>query len=101
MLIKSVTGGVDTTALQVLEVSRGGIRIHARIVRFADRSRSDALPHSDGCRAYLLNIVRDVLEKLGVDGIHLDYVRYGGGASDRWHYVSSFVRDVRRVIDEV
>ncbi len=102
VLVKSVTGRVDTTVLkQLLEEPRNNPRIHAWLVCFKDESRAEALPHNESYRKYLLDIVKTILEHYDVDGIHLDYIRYPGNARDKWPYVSSFVKSVRKIIEEV
>lgn len=102
ILVKSVSGKVNYEALRrVAECSRNNPRVHAWIVCFADRSRADALPHNEAYRRYLLRVAKDLLERYDVRGIHLDYVRYVGDARDKHHYVTSFVREVRALIDSV
>ena len=77
--------------------------MHAWVVCFADGSRPGASPDSYEYRKYLLEVILDFLTLNAsghfVDGIHLDYVRYGGFASNKWQRVSSFVREVRELID--
>ncbi len=41
------------------------------------------------------------MREMNVDGLHLDYIRYKGKAADKWGYVSSFVKEVRKTIDRI
>ncbi len=102
VLVKSVTGKVDASALQqLIEEAKDSPRIHAWVVCFADHSHEDAAPHNEAYRKYLLGIIKDLLEEYEVSGLHLDYIRYKSNASDKWRYVSSFVREVRRLVDDM
>ncbi len=102
VLVKSITGKIDTNALkQLLEESRHDIKVHAWIVCFNDQLHENPLPHNKEYREYLLNLIRSILENYDVDGVHLDYIRYNNNAYDKWIHVSSFVREVRKLLDDL
>ncbi len=103
LLVKGVSGKVVLEVLESMAIAvRGtGISVHAWIVCFEDRSWGKVSPEDDAYRRYLLDLIRRILSIEGVAGIHLDYVRYRGHAWHRWPYVSSFVREVRKIIDSV
>ncbi len=103
LLVKGVSGKVVLDVLESMTTAmRGtGVSVHAWIVCFVDRSWGNVSPEDEAYRRYLLDLIRKILSVEGVAGIHLDYVRYGGHAWHRWPYVSSFVKEVRKIVDSV
>ncbi|MGC9516696.1 MAG: putative glycoside hydrolase [Methanomicrobiales archaeon] len=86
ILTKGSTGTIYTSALKtVLYKSKGtGIRVHAWIVCFKDSSKSSSGwidPQNVDYQNYLIKIIGDITKNYGINGIHLDYVRYSGVAS--------------------
>lgn len=107
VLVKGTSGSVakDVISEVLPKAHEKGIYVHAWIVCFKDKSRVDATPDSYSYRKYLLEIILTflLLNSSGhfVDGIHLDYICYGGFAHNRWRVISSFVREVRELIDRI
>lgn len=109
LLVKGVSGRINKDVLFQLipKAHEKKMYVHAWIVCFSDKSWSyeKVSPESYEYRKYLLNIISEflLLNSSGhfVDGIHLDYIRYSGGAQDKCRYVSSFVREVRTLIDGI
>ncbi len=103
VLTKSISGSTFTDTLnKIISNNDYGIRVHAWIVCFEDHkySNGEVSPSNEKYRNYLLSFIAGILEKTNVEGIHLDYIRYKGNASGKWYNVSSFVREVRKIIDE-
>lgn len=107
LLVKGISGRVVYENIKKLlpEAHREGIYVHAWIVCFADRSKSNASPDSLEYRKYLLKIIVNFLTLNAsnnyIDGIHLDYIRYSGFASEKWEYISSFVKAVRYLVNHL
>lgn len=107
VLVKGTGGSVvkEIVSEVLPKAHERGMYVHAWIVCFKDRSRADATPDSYSYRKYLLEIILDflLLNSSGhfVDGIHLDYICYGGFAHHRWRAISLFVKEVRELIDKV
>jgi hypothetical protein len=107
-LISSPTyKSVLTTIMGKLQNS--GIRIHAWITCFKDANGNWINPANATQRTFLLNGIADILSfsvnGYGVDGIHLDYVRYSGvGDNAAYKYsnstatITSFVSQVKQLI---
>jgi len=103
VLTKSISGLTFIDVLNEIVLNNSyGIRIHAWIVCFEDHRYSDGevSPSNEKYRSYLLSLITRILEKVDVEGIHLDYIRYKGKAFEKWRNVSSFVREVRKIIDK-
>ncbi len=107
-LISSPTyKSVLTTIIGKLQNS--GIRIHAWITCFKDANGNWIDPANATQRTFLLNGITDILSYsvngYGVDGIHLDYVRYSG-VGDNAAYdnpnatatITSFISQVKQLI---
>lgn len=107
LLVKGTSGHVSMEALgKLLPLAhREGIYVHAWFVCFSDASKPDATPLSKSYRIYLLKLIADFLttDFSGeyVDGVHLDYIRFKGNAEDKWRHVSSFVAEVRKLVDKL
>ncbi|WP_429223205.1 pseudomurein-binding repeat-containing protein [Methanobacterium oryzae] len=107
-LISSPTyKSVLTTIIGKLQNS--GIRIHAWITCFKDANGNWIDPSNATQRTFLLNGITDILSfsvnGYGVDGIHLDYVRYSGvGDNAAYNYsnatttITSFISQVKQLI---
>ena len=71
-----------------------------RIVRFA-RSQQNAIegvylsPIPDGAAAYTVGVIRDIVRRYAVDGVHLDYARY---PSDEFDYSRAALRLFRESV---
>ncbi|RLE93596.1 MAG: hypothetical protein DRN04_06650 [Thermoprotei archaeon] len=106
VLVKGVSGTVVKNVIaEILPLAhKNGIYVHAWTVCFVDESNPGASPDSYEYRKYLLKVLAEflLLNASGeyVDGIHLDYIRYGGMAENKWKQVSSFVYEVRVLIDK-
>jgi len=102
LLVRGTSGEVVKEVIKELlpKAHEKGMYVHAWIVCFSSES-----PESYVYRKYLLKVILEflLLNSSGhfVDGIHLDYIRYGGFAREKWQYVSSFVKEVRILIDTV
>lgn len=109
LLVKGTSGTINKEVLSELtpKAHEKGISVHAWIICFSDSSWTSgkASPDSYEYRKYLLRVISEFLtmNMSGnfVDGIHLDYVRYPSNAQDKYSYVSSFIREVRILIDRV
>lgn len=108
LLVKSISGEVRETHLDELlpKAHAKGMYVHAWFGSFQD-GRFDPPwmdPASEEYRSYLLEVISRFLRPRqsghSIDGVHLDYVRYRRDAPGTAP-VTSFVAEVRQLIDEV
>ncbi|MDP3066102.1 MAG: glycosyl hydrolase family 18 protein [Methanobacteriaceae archaeon] len=78
-----------------------GIRIHAWVCCFKDNNGNWVAAEDVNQQNYVRNSILNIVNNYAVDGIHLDYVRYGGkamnheGATDT---ITNFVASVKQLI---
>lgn len=107
VLVKGISGSVVKDVIKEVlpKAHERGVYVHAWIVCFKDESKPNASPDSYDYRKYLLEVILDflLLNSSGhfINGVHLDYIRYGGFASHKWKLVSSFVKEVKELINRV
>jgi len=99
LLIKDASGYYNFDLLEELLNSSGKLRIHAWIICFHDESHGGWVnPNSSEYREYLIDdIIIPAVEK-GVDGICLDYIRYPGNARGDTYPITSFCREVKKIV---
>ncbi|MGB9936566.1 MAG: pseudomurein-binding repeat-containing protein [Methanobacterium sp.] len=85
-----------------------GIRIHTWITCFKDANGNWVDPANATQRTFLLNSITDIAKNYGVDGIHLDYVRYSGvGDNAAYNHanatetITTFVHDVWKAVKAI
>ncbi len=102
LLVRGVSGVVVTEKLeQILPLAHEkGMYVHAWIVCFPKKEFS---PMDPNYRKYLLEVILKFIllnvSRHYIDGIHLDYIRFGGSAKGKTFYITSFVKSVRKIID--
>ena len=99
LLIKDASGYYTFDLLEALLNSSAKLRIHAWIICFYDESHGGWIdPNSSEYREYLINdIIIPAVEK-GADGICLDYIRYPGNAHGDTYPITSFCREVKKIV---
>jgi len=109
VLLKGTSGTVikDTIIDLTPKAHEKGMYVHAWTACFADSgwTKDKPSPESYEYRKYLLQVISDFLTTNAsghyIDGIHLDYIRYGSSAQDKWGLVSSFVKEVKELVTAV
>jgi len=117
VLTKGGSGALYYSALSsaINKLSGTGIRVHAWIVCFYDTSTSypDGWVNAadTGYQQHLFNIISYITRNYGVNGIHLDYVRFSGRADKNraaWQQtphgketITSFVAGVSNLVRSI
>ncbi|MGB9938206.1 MAG: putative glycoside hydrolase, partial [Methanobacterium sp.] len=101
LLTRSVTGAVYLSELQyVISICKDpGIRVHAWIVCFKDNNVF-VNPITAGYKESLLSLIDSIANTPGLNGIHLDYVRYSGVGSNAAKYAPGGTNSAVGVITE-
>ncbi len=68
----------STVIPNVLNKTKGVIRVHAWITCFKDQEGKWIEPKDNNHQNVLINAITDIINNYGINGIHLDYVRYSG-----------------------
>lgn len=78
----------------VQKFKSSGIRVHAWVACFIDQNGSWVDPNQLKIRNDIVAAV-DGIKKIGVYGIHLDYIRYPGTAKGKTDPITSMVKTIR------
>jgi len=107
LLVKGVSGTFRLGTLDEVVAARDAagyrFRVHAWVICFNDSSVGSWIdPASASYRSYLLDdVLTPLLRDHEPDGVNLDYVRYPGTAAGRTEPITSFVMEVRALIDRL